>query len=72
MIRSWGHRRHDRALLTRRTAAVFVPLWALVCAVNGVLGVVTAGYTAAEEIPVFLLDVAVPTAVALAVDRARK
>ena len=60
------------ALHTRRTAVVFVPLWTAVCALNGALGVVGAGYTAAEEIPVFLLNVAVPSAVALAVDRARR
>jgi hypothetical protein len=47
-------------------AAVLVPLWVLLCLINLAVGVLAAGYTVAEEIPVFLLNVAVPAVVAVA------
>jgi hypothetical protein len=47
-------------------AAVLVPLWVLLCLVDLTIGVLAAGYTVAEEIPVFLLNVALPAAVAVA------
>ncbi|WP_199440268.1 hypothetical protein [Umezawaea beigongshangensis] len=51
---------------TGEAAAIFVPLWTLVCVVNAGIGVVVAGYTVLEEIPVLLLNTAVPAGVALA------
>ena len=44
---------------------VFLPLWLIGAAVNLAIGVRQAGYTLAEEAPIFLLVFAVPAAVAL-------
>jgi hypothetical protein len=46
-------------------AKVFIPLWLLVAGVNLWIGVASAGYTVAEEAPIFLVVFAVPAAVAL-------
>ena len=44
---------------------VFVPLWLVAAGINMWLGVSKAGYSVAEEAPIFLLVFAVPTVVAL-------
>jgi len=44
---------------------VFVPLWLVAAGINMWLGVSKAGYSVAEEAPIFLLVFAVPTGVAL-------
>ena len=46
-------------------AKLFIPLWLLVAGVNLWIGVTRAGYTVAEEAPIFLVVFAVPAAVAL-------
>ena len=46
-------------------AMVFLPLWLVGAAVNMAVGVKKAGYTVAEEAPVFLLVFAVPAFLAL-------
>ena len=46
-------------------AKLFIPLWLLLAGVNLWIGVTRAGYTVAEEAPIFLLVFAVPAAVAL-------
>ena len=46
-------------------ARLFIPLWLVVSAVNMWIGVSKAGYTVAEEAPIFLLVFAVPAGVAL-------
>ncbi len=46
-------------------ALIFVPLWFIGSGINLYLGVKTAGYSFAEELPVFLLVFAVPSLVAL-------
>jgi hypothetical protein len=43
----------------------FLPLWLIGAAINLAIGVRQAGYTIAQEAPIFLLVFAVPTAVAL-------
>jgi hypothetical protein len=48
-----------------RAALVFLLLWAIGAGVNMYLGVKRAGYSVAEEAPIFLLVFAVPAAVAL-------
>ncbi|MFI5895760.1 hypothetical protein ACIA5D_37260 [Actinoplanes sp. NPDC051513] len=53
-----------RATALRFTAAVFLPLWVALMMVNLLIGVVVAGYGVGEEIPVLLLNVAVPAVVA--------
>jgi hypothetical protein len=45
-------------------AKVFLPLWLIGAAVNLWLGVNQAGYSAAEEFPIFLAIFGVPAAVA--------
>jgi hypothetical protein len=45
-------------------AKAFIPLWLALAAVNMWIGVNRAGYTVADEAPVFLLIFAVPAAVA--------
>jgi hypothetical protein len=46
-------------------ALVFLPLWLIGAGVNLIVGVRQAGYTVAEETPVFLVVFAIPAAVAL-------
>jgi hypothetical protein len=46
-------------------AKLFIPLWLVVAAVNMWIGVAKAGYTVADEAPVFLVVFAIPAVVAL-------
>jgi hypothetical protein len=46
-------------------ALVFLPLWLLGGALNMYVGVKRAGYSVADEAPIFLLVFAIPAAVAL-------
>jgi hypothetical protein len=46
-------------------AKLFIPLWLVASGVNLWVGVSKAGYTVAEEAPIFLLVFAVPATVAL-------
>ncbi|RSM90876.1 hypothetical protein DMH04_04950 [Kibdelosporangium aridum] len=46
-------------------ALVFMPLWFFFCVGNLVVGVVVAGYSVGEEIPILLLNFAVPAAVSV-------
>jgi hypothetical protein len=43
----------------------FIPLWLVAAGINMYVGVARAGYSVAEEAPIFLLVFAVPAAVAL-------
>ena len=52
-----------------RADRLFVPLWLLGAGINLWLGVTRAGYSVAEEAPVFLLVFSVPAAVALLLAR---
>jgi hypothetical protein len=45
----------------------FVPIWLIGAAINMWVGVTKAGYSVAEEAPIFLVVFAVPAAVALLV-----
>ena len=54
-----GHDGFVRALL------VFLPTWLVGAAVNMLIGVKGAGYSAADEAPVFVVVFVVPAAVAL-------
>jgi hypothetical protein len=46
-------------------AKLFIPIWLVVALVNMWVGVTSAGYSVAEELPIFLLIFALPVAVAL-------
>jgi hypothetical protein len=46
-------------------AKLFIPLWLLIAGINLWIGVSRAGYTVAEEAPIFLVVFAVPAAIAL-------
>jgi hypothetical protein len=46
-------------------ALVFIPLWLVGAAINMYIGVRKAGYSVADEAPVFLVVFAIPAAVAL-------
>lgn len=48
----------------RKGALWFVPLWLIAAAVNMWVGVSQAGYTAAQEFPIFLAVFAIPAAAA--------
>ena len=48
-------------------AKLFIPLWLVGAGINMWIGVTRAGYSVAEEAPIFLLVFAVPAAVALLV-----
>lgn len=56
----------------RRAASVFVPVWAVAAVVNLIIGVVSAGYTVTQELPILLVVFGVPAAVALLVRRAAR
>ncbi len=43
----------------------FIPIWLVAAAINLWVGVAKAGYSVAEEAPIFLLVFAVPAAVAV-------
>ena len=43
----------------------FIPIWLVAAGINMYIGVVKAGYSVAEEAPIFLLVFAIPAAVAL-------
>jgi len=51
-----------RATVT--AAKIFIPFWLIVALVNMWLGVSRAGYSVAEELPIFLIIFAVPAAIA--------
>ena len=46
-------------------ALVFVPVWFLGAGINMYIGVMRAGYSVADEAPIFLVVFAVPAAAAL-------
>ena len=48
-------------------ALAFLPLWLVGAGINMYIGVKRAGYSVAEEAPMFLLVFAVPAAIALVV-----
>ena len=48
-------------------ARLFIPFWLAVAMINMWIGVARAGYSVAEEFPIFLLIFAVPTVAALLV-----
>jgi len=48
-----------------RAALIFLPVWAVGAGINMYLGVKRAGYSVADEAPIFLLVFAVPAAIAL-------
>ena len=48
-------------------AKLFIPFWLAVALINMWIGVTRAGYSVAEEFPIFLLIFAIPTAAALLV-----
>lgn len=48
-----------------KAALAFVPLWLIGAAINMWIGVNRAGYSYADEFPIFLLIFAVPAAIAL-------
>ena len=48
-------------------AKVFVLVWLAVAALNMWMGVARAGYSVAEEFPIFLVIFAIPAAVALVI-----
>lgn len=55
----------DGSALALATAAKwFVPAWFVGAGINMAVGVLQAGYSVAEELPIFLLIFAVPAAVA--------
>lgn len=54
---------------TVTAAKVFIPIWFVVALVNMWVGVSRAGYSVAEELPIFLVIFAIPAAVALLIWR---
>lgn len=55
-----------------RAALVFLPLWLLGAGVNMYIGVAGAGYSVADELPIFLLVSTVPAIAALFLWRKRR
>jgi hypothetical protein len=52
---------------TTTAAKLFLPVWLIAAGLNMWIGVAKAGYSVAEEAPIFLVVFAVPAAVALLV-----
>ncbi|BEP35884.1 hypothetical protein GmRootV59_28550 [Variovorax sp. V59] len=52
------------SLALAAAAKWFIPAWFIGAGINMAVGVVKAGYSVAEELPIFLLVFAVPAAVA--------
>lgn len=50
--------------VTATSALYFIPIWLVAAAVNFWVGVSRAGYSVAEEFPIFLMVFAIPAAVA--------
>ena len=50
-----------------RAALWFIPIWLVCAAINLWVGVSSAGYSVAAELPIFVLVFAVPAAIALMV-----
>jgi hypothetical protein len=63
---SWMLSAHSHAVLAV-SALWFIPVWLSAAGVNLWIGVSQAGYSVADEFPVFLIVFAVPAAVALGV-----
>jgi hypothetical protein len=53
------------AIALARAAVYFIPLWFVLAAINLWIGVRSAGYSLAEEAPIFAIIFAIPAAVAL-------
>ncbi len=47
----------------------FIPLWFIAAAVNMAVGVLHAGYTVMQELPMFLIVFGVPTIIALIIKK---
>jgi hypothetical protein len=45
-------------------AKTFIPVWFIIAAVNMYIGVARAGYTVMDELPILLLNFAVPAVIA--------
>ena len=45
-------------------AKAFIPVWFIIAAVNMYIGVARAGYTVMDELPILLLNFAVPAVIA--------
>ena len=55
------------ASATADAAKYFIPVWLIAAAINMWVGVTRAGYSIADEAPIFVMIFAVPAAVALVV-----
>ncbi|WP_127507238.1 hypothetical protein [Actinoplanes solisilvae] len=64
--------RAAREVALRTAAVVFVPLWFALLVVNLLIGVLVDDYSVGEEVLVFVLNVVVPSGVALAGLRLRR
>lgn len=60
--RLWGQGAADIALAVKW----FIPVWAGIALVNMWVGVTKAGYSVAQELPILLVVLAVPTLLAMA------
>ncbi len=52
---------------TATAAKIFIVIWLVAAAINMWIGVTRVGYSIAEELPIFLVIVAIPAAVAAVV-----
>ena len=53
-------------------ALLFIPLWLIGAGINMYVGVTRAGYSVADETPIFLVVFAIPAVAALMLWRARR
>lgn len=57
-------RYHSGAKGVGRATRIFIPVWGVASIVNLSVGVLSAGYTVAEEMPIFLVVFGVPAMIA--------
>lgn len=66
-----GHLRQGRQGIAR-ACLMFIPVWFVASLVNLTVGVVSAGYTVAQELPILLVVFGIPAIAAYAIARAMR
>jgi hypothetical protein len=61
--------RADKGQPRAKAALQFIPGWFIAAAINMAFGVISAGYSVADEAPMFLIVFGVPAAVAFVLHR---
>ena len=55
-----------------RAAKIYIPFWAVLSVVNMTIGVVSAGYTVMEELPILVIVFGIPAGIAMLIPKFAK